>query len=183
MQAITAPVDQDVDDVRDGVAGDEESVTALEHDLRTLFDTMRQWQHRQLLDGARLDQGTYVALAKVEHLEPVRLQDLAAAMGLDASTVSRHTTALEGVGLLRRECDPQDRRARRISLTDQGRAALTEDRSLRRGVVRRIIGSWTAEDRDRLHRLFSQLNGELGSLLGVPATPATQPPATQELPR
>lgn len=175
MQAIAVSVGA-------GVDPDEDSVTALEHDLRTLFDTMRQWQHRQLLDGARLDQGTYIALAKVEQLAPVRLQDLAAAMGLDASTVSRHTAALEAAGLLRRECDPQDRRARRISLTDQGSAALTEDRSLRRGVVRRIIGSWTAEDRERLHRLFSQLNGELGSLLGVPVT-STAPPSTEESPR
>lgn len=55
---------------------------------------------------------------------PQRSTDLAAAMGVDHSTVSRQVAALVEAGWVSSDPDPTDRRARRLSLTDAGRKAL-----------------------------------------------------------
>ena len=50
----------------------------------------------------------------------LRLSDLAGRMELDASTASRHVRSLEQLGLVRRSADPDDGRAFRVELTEQG---------------------------------------------------------------
>ena len=68
-----------------------------------------------------LDRGGYWVLAKLASLAPIRLSDLAVALELDPSTVSRHIKTLWHAGLVGRESDPDDRRAALLTPTDAGR--------------------------------------------------------------
>jgi len=73
----------------------------------------------RLVDGA----GNFV-LHLLDGGGPQRSTDLAAAMGVDHSTVSRQVAALVEAGWVVSEPDPSDRRARLLSLTETGRKAL-----------------------------------------------------------
>src|SRR5438445_12216293 len=59
---------------------------------------------------------------------PTRLTDLAAALWLDKSTVTRQVATLEAAGLAQRVPDPSDGRAALVGLTDQGRDVLSRVR-------------------------------------------------------
>lgn len=152
----------------DVVVPGQEDVPVLERELRTFFRWLRQWQRGADRIGLELDEHTFGVLSAVHDRGPSRLQDLAADLGLDASTVSRHVTGLERSGLLARVPDPDDGRARRVILTAAGSAAWSRDRAARRELVRRALSRWPAEDRRRLTALLTQLNEELATLLTEP---------------
>ncbi len=54
----------------------------------------------------------------------LRQTDLAESMGVEAMTVTGFLDRLEAKGLIRRDPDPIDRRAKRIRLTEAGKAML-----------------------------------------------------------
>src|SRR6185295_2062218 len=53
---------------------------------------------------------------------PLRVKELAEAVVLSPTAMSRFVDRVEQAGYVRREADPADRRALRITLTDEGRA-------------------------------------------------------------
>ena len=57
---------------------------------------------------------------------PPTVNELAEALALDASTVTTNIKLLERRGLVAVQVDDADRRARRVTLTDEGRALLTQ---------------------------------------------------------
>ena len=67
----------------------------------------------------------YSLLSQIERLEPVRPVDLAAAMGMTASTLSRNLQVLVGDGLLEIDAGP-DARSRLVRITPIGRAKRAE---------------------------------------------------------
>lgn len=84
----------------------------------------------------------YSLLARVGWLGPVRPVDLAEAMGLDASTLTRNLKPLAQAGWLVQEPGP-DARSRLVSLTEEGRAKLVEARVLWRQAqssLNRVLG-------------------------------------------
>ena len=78
-------------------------------------------------------------LALIEHLQPVRLRDLAADFGADKAQISRIVTALTGRGLVARRAHGKDARSAQLELSAAGRVktaalirlAQEHDRSLR----------------------------------------------------
>jgi DNA-binding MarR family transcriptional regulator len=79
--------------------------------------------------GVALERGLHPVVMTIAKLEPVRTTDLAAALALNSSTVSRHIARLEQLGLVERTGDPGDARASLLALSDAGRhthATLTE---------------------------------------------------------
>jgi DNA-binding MarR family transcriptional regulator len=55
---------------------------------------------------------------------PLRVKELAEAVVLSPTAMSRFVDRVEAAGYVRREPDPQDRRALQVTLTDDGRALL-----------------------------------------------------------
>ena len=100
-------------------------------------------------------------LLELRRLAPVRHSDLAAAIGLDASTVSRHVSALGREGWVAREPDPGDGRASRLALTEAGEAVLEEAVSGRRYVLDEATRGWKATERSELARLLHRLAVDL----------------------
>lgn len=78
-------------------------------------------------------------LALIEHLQPVRLRDLAADFGADKAQISRIVTALVDRGLVVRRARAGDARSAQLELTEPGR-------------VKTVALARSAQERDRAFR-------------------------------
>lgn len=70
----------------------------------------------------------YGLLAHLSRLDGISIGALAEKLIMDPTTLTRNLRPLERQDLVRLAADPRDRRARRLHLTEQGRAALIEAR-------------------------------------------------------
>lgn len=95
---------------------------------------------------------------------PLRSTDLAAGFGLAARTVTEAIDGLERDGLARRDPDPTDRRAKRISLTDAGEAAAAASEASRIRYVEAVFGVLDPAECAEIVRLFDKLNERLETL-------------------
>ncbi len=87
--------------------------------------TARQWRRAadQRLQPFELTEATWLPLLRIARAPTLmRQKDLAASLSLDNSSVVRLLDNLEAAGLIRRQEEPNDRRAKTIVLTARGRA-------------------------------------------------------------
>lgn len=96
---------------------------------------------------------------------PARVSALADTVHSDVSTVSRQVSNLVGHGLAAKVSDPDDGRAQRVALTDEGKALIQRLQDGRGRWIQELLGDWddnTARDFTRhLHELIGQLSVEL----------------------
>jgi DNA-binding MarR family transcriptional regulator len=111
-----------------------------------------------------LDRAAVAVLARVADEGPLRVSDVASALGLDQSTVSRQVQTLTDGGYVAKEPDPGDRRASQVTATGAGRAALDAVRADRAATLGRALVGWDPEDRDRLRHLLTRLSDDLEAL-------------------
>jgi DNA-binding MarR family transcriptional regulator len=116
---------------------------------------------RSRLPGEELDFSAILLLKALLHGGPMRLSALAASLDLDASTVSRQVRHLEDRGLLERTSDPDDGRASRITLSEQGRVRLEAGARRRRAMVAQLLEHWPDRDREQLRVLLNRLLDDL----------------------
>ena len=122
--------------------------------------------HR-LLDRRMTAEGASLARTKVlMYLEQqegeARAADIAEFFGLAPRTVTESIDALERDGMVRREPDPQDRRVKRLSITEAGLAATAATEPLRLALVEQIFGVLDQEERDRLAAILAKLSAAIG---------------------
>ena len=144
--------------------GGGDPLAAVEHGLmRVIRQATRPAMDRWLatVGGVSLDRADYVALARIEETEPVRPTELAEVLGVDISTVSRQVRDLVQSSLVDRGSDPDDQRACRLRLTDEGRAVLNRLRAARQERVRRLLEDWSDADRALLARLMTRLADDM----------------------
>ena len=127
--------------------------------LLALTDVLRRLKRG--MDDAGLDPAAFFVLLRASCSANARVSDLAAELGLDASTVSRHVKHLEAGGHLERTPDPQDRRASRICLSERGADVLQQVQATRAGLLDDATRGWSAADRGELVRLLERLAGDL----------------------
>ena len=111
-------------------------------------------------------------LATLEEHADARPSDVAAALELDLSTVSRQLHHLEQLGLVSRRRDGDDGRASRISLTAQGRESVQFVRAHRASTLDEVFHDWPDDERHQLLTLLDRL------LTGLAALPGPPPSAT-----
>jgi DNA-binding MarR family transcriptional regulator len=104
-----------------------------------------------------LDKVSFPLLAALQGSDGLRPSDLATAVDLDLSTVSRHLTQLEQFGLVSRRPDGDDRRASRISLTAAGRESLQTVLATRAQLLDDALEHWSEPDRAQLLSLLTRL--------------------------
>jgi DNA-binding MarR family transcriptional regulator len=97
---------------------------------------------------------------------PVRSIDLASYFGYAPRTVTEAIDGLERDGLVRRDPDPDDRRAKRISLTGTGLVAVESAEAARREFVDGVFGVLDPAERAEMVRLIGRLNDRLAELGG-----------------
>jgi DNA-binding MarR family transcriptional regulator len=122
---------------------------------------------RSRVRASELDPSSVFVLHHVAEKAPLRLSELARCIRLDSSTVSRQVKNLEDLGYLERSGDPDDRRASRLRLTDQGRAVLEEAMRARAALVDRATAGWSVQDRDQLTKLMTRLTESLDRVAGT----------------
>jgi DNA-binding MarR family transcriptional regulator len=98
-----------------------------------------------------LSQGT--VLARLEREGPATTSNLAAAERVRPQSMAQTIVDLEEPGFVSRTPDPSDRRQVLIAITEEGLAALAEDRARREGWLARAIASeLTPEEQDVIMR-------------------------------
>lgn len=100
--------------------------------------------------GVNLERATYVTLVRIADLGGGRLSDIAAALGVEISTASRHVKRLVDAGYVDATTDPDDGRARRYTPTAAGDDALARVRSARRAHLARALEDWDPDEVSRL---------------------------------
>jgi DNA-binding MarR family transcriptional regulator len=113
-----------------------------------------------------LDFASYMLLvaitdARSPGADGIRGSDLADAVSVHKSTVSRGISQLERLGLVERVPDPTDGRARLISLTPIAAERIAAVQTARRATLARAIEDWDEHDLDALAQLLGRLNSAL----------------------
>ncbi|MEU6068842.1 MULTISPECIES: MarR family winged helix-turn-helix transcriptional regulator [Streptomyces] len=106
--------------------------------------TTRTQLHSKLTEGMgeAVDELTYPVLSALARIGPRSAADLAPDAGVDRSGVTRRASRLEAAGLIRRETDPNDRRAHLLVLTEQGRSTVAELRERLAAHIMAGLSSW-----------------------------------------
>jgi DNA-binding MarR family transcriptional regulator len=105
-----------------------------------------------------LDRSALMLLIPLLHQGPMRLRDLADAKGADPSTVSRQAAQLVRAGLVSSEADPSDGRARRLALTEEGRATCRRMSQARGAAIAEALCAWSDRDLSTFAELFREFN-------------------------
>lgn len=111
--------------------------------------------------GRQLDVSKIFACDTVAELlatrESVSVKDVAAALQLEHSTVSRLLGEVEAEGLLARAQDPADRRRTIVTLTDLGQQVVAQATLTTRQFTKMLLADWPREDVEDLQRLLGKL--------------------------
>lgn len=89
----------------------------------------------------------------------ISLVDLASALGLDASTLSRTVQGLVILGLVHRAASEKDRRRVEIALTDQGRSVVGRIEALNNGYFEKVLAEIPADKHSALLDSLGLLTG------------------------
>ena len=108
---------------------------------------------RRLRAEHRLPLSHGTVLARLERQGPATTSNLAAAERVRPQSMAQTIVDLEEAGFVSRTPDPSDRRQVLIAVTDEGLAALLEDRARREGWLAEAIASeLTPEEQDVIMR-------------------------------
>lgn len=126
---------------------------------RITYLSTRARQHEKLmgLAGVPLDRAAVALLRQIADSEPLRPGELAHRLGVEASHVTRTVQQLEKSGYVTRVPDPDDRRAQRIRLTEQGRDAIARVREVGARGMEAALSGWSADELRRLATLFHRM--------------------------
>jgi DNA-binding MarR family transcriptional regulator len=101
----------------------------------------------------------YVVLSALDR-SPIRTQSaLAEAIGADKTRIIDVLDDLQARGLIRREPDPDDRRARLLTLTAKGRRLRDQVRRAIRREENRVLAALPAEERSVFLQALQRLHG------------------------
>ncbi|GAA1869210.1 MarR family winged helix-turn-helix transcriptional regulator [Myceligenerans crystallogenes] len=136
----------------------DETMVAAEQQIGLLFRTaMQRWKEQAASIHPDLAPKAFAVLRTLVDDGPAQARDLVTRLGTDKSVLSRQITSLERLGLIEREVDEHDARARRLVATPAAAARVTRVRAARHDDVRRRLAAWTREER----AVFVDLLGRL----------------------
>ena len=141
-------------------AGNGDALDVIETEMAVLVRTLERLNRRSDLHRD-LDRASYLIARTLETVGPVSINELAATLGLDATTVTRQVATMQAAGLILRRTDPNDARVSLIRLSQPGRRTMRNVRSARKERIATLLGHWTESDRRELGRLLTRFNDEL----------------------
>jgi DNA-binding MarR family transcriptional regulator len=140
---------------------DPDAVAAILHELHAINRASRTLLGETPLPGlTRTSAGMLWLVAKRGEC---RCGDLADALGVDASSVSRRLGELERLGLVRRRPDPADGRAWLNSATPAGTAVLAKLRDRYLTAATASLRSWTGGELTGLATSLARLHADLSA--------------------
>jgi MarR family transcriptional regulator, transcriptional regulator for hemolysin len=124
--------------------------------LRIAAKSARMLLERHLtLAGASF--GTWTVLAMLESAGPMIQRVLAASLGIEGPTLTRHLDRLEELGLIRRNRDGTDRRYALVELTPAGRTLCQELDSIARTANDELLSGFSEEEIAQLKTMLQRL--------------------------
>jgi DNA-binding MarR family transcriptional regulator len=160
-----------------GPSGDRRSgadaIAIIELELMKLVRHLETFGRRCSL-YVRVDRAGYLAMRMLDALGPVNTNTLAHALRLDASTVTRQVTALEGQGFVERRANPADGRSSTIALTTQGRDSMRAVEQERRRNIEALVSDWDSVEQIDLGLALTRLNVSLAAGVTEPGDPQRQ---------
>ncbi|MBF8185958.1 MarR family transcriptional regulator [Nonomuraea sp. K274] len=116
--------------------------------------------------GVRLDRpDVQVLICLLDADRPLRIGAIAEVLQVESPHVTRHVAGLERLGLVRRVRDPEDGRAWRIMLTDDGTEVAMRCQKVTTAWFEAAVADWSEADRAELARLMGMLSDDLGAHL------------------
>ncbi len=116
----------------------------------------------ELAQGTGLNLTTCRALAYLERHEGISQSRLAELASIEPMALVRLLDRLQAEGLVRRERDPQDRRAHRLLLEARAQPVLRQIRELSRRAREHTFAGVDADEREQFMRVLQQLADNLG---------------------
>ncbi|MCC3277112.1 MULTISPECIES: MarR family winged helix-turn-helix transcriptional regulator [unclassified Arthrobacter] len=158
MTETTGPADRP-----DGGDPDNDAaIEDLEQELSVLWRRARSVSHQIAREvHPDMEPSAYGLMVLLHQQGPMRLTDLAAAVGVGKPSLSRQVAMLQSLGLVEKHTDPVDGRAQPINLTDVGAAQLEGTATARKEHFRRTWTGWEAEELRALVRLLHKLNASV----------------------
>lgn len=89
-------------------------------------------------------------VARLSHNEGIGQAALAALLDIEPMTLCRHVDRMEAAGLVLRQPDPADRRARRLFTTERGRTLLAPMRARASALYDEVLAGLGPAERDAL---------------------------------
>ena|ERR1700722_5005488 len=116
--------------------------------LSRAFTLARPHEHLLKEAGVRLDRAGSALLFKLHRhrSEPLRVSDLADLLGIDTPSVTRKLQQLERLGYVASVPDPEDKRAKRISLTRSGEKTIDRMLAAINNRLARLFTDWTSDE-------------------------------------
>ena len=130
---------------------------------RLIQHVARNWRRAldQSLAPVGLTEATWLPLLYLNRVGAVRQGDLAQYLGLDRSSVVRLVDALTVQGLVLRQDDPSDRRARRIVLTAKAAPVVKAAQQAACEVRSRVLEGIDAGDLAATERVLQMIDARL----------------------
>lgn len=132
------------------------------HALETSFTELMTTFRRYIAEAAeRVSPGmlpaTFKTLSVVGRFGPITLSTLAERLATDKGFLSRAISDLEGMGLVTRTLDPNDRRSRLIAVTDLGRERLDDARAPHESRLYEALTGWSVDEIAHLSTMLHAL--------------------------
>ena len=136
------------------------------------FETMLLGRHLTLRAPhprrtvGHLDSSAYPLLSRISAEGPMSIGELAAAFGLDASTLQRQTAAMLREGLVDRIPDPDGGMARKFRINEEGSRRLLAHRDENVRGLGRVVEGWSAEEVAEFAGWLRRFNHDIERLSG-----------------
>lgn len=141
-----------------------------EHLLAAISQELTLVSRHQLARAAQgvLERSAFLILNRIDATGPMTARELADALQLEISTVTRQVAAMLRENVVERIPDPSGGTARRLRITKTGATRLTADRDRYRTGLSQVVTDWPDEDCVELYRLLRKLNERIEDLQGTP---------------
>jgi DNA-binding MarR family transcriptional regulator len=141
-----------------------------EHLLEGLSRELTLVSRHQLVTAMKglLERSAYLMLNRIDVTGPMTARELADALQLEISTVTRQVAAMLREDLVERIPDPGGGLARRLRITPTGAARLTADRERYRTGLATVVTDWPDTTCTDLYNLLRALNERIEALQGTP---------------
>lgn len=116
--------------------------------------------------GLSLERSAYPILACLKDMGAVPMTELADAIGIDLSTLSRQVATLERRKLVVRASDPSDARVRTLKPTRSGSVALMKIANAHQLFIHEALAQWSTGDRKSLRVLLERLANDAERYFG-----------------
>jgi DNA-binding MarR family transcriptional regulator len=141
-----------------------------EHLLAAISRELMLVSRHQLATATRgvLERSAYLLLSRIDATGPMTARELADALQLEISTVTRQVAAMLRDKFVERIPDPAGGQARLLRMTEEGATRLAQDRTRYRSGLAKVIADWPDPECVDLYRLLRTLNERIEDLQGTP---------------